>query len=185
MNFSSATKYTLLVVSALLLQGCANYEEALNAQKLNLSESLAGVTKNSPHVGGKALAFIPPRHVIKENGVVVIGRGQVPDKTINYVVDSMENDFFGLVEAVKKAEFFDSVVMSRSLSEVPSERPDYVISLETTGTNQWQWYIYRADNAGNKIPLAAEGTKKGAARLNSFNDSLNRALISLGGNVVK
>jgi hypothetical protein len=72
--------------------------------------------------------------------------------------------------------------MSRNLSEVQQENPGHVIILETTGFNQWQWYVYRADNASNRIPLFAEGTKKGADKLNSFNDSLSKALISLGSN---
>jgi len=189
---NATSKYALSVVLALLLQGCSHYtydgqrygssEEALNAQKQHISQVLAGVTKKSPYVGGKAFVYIPPRHVLRENGVKISGRAQPNETAMNYIVDSLENNFSGMAETVKKGEFFDSVVVSRNLAEIQAEKNDHVIRLETSGLGQWQWYVYRADNVSNKIPLFVEGTKTGTDRLNSFNDSLSKALVSLGSN---
>ena len=200
MNFPATSKYALMIVFAALLQGCvvSSYyaydgqrystgEEALNAQKRKVSENVAGVKKNSPYVGGKALVYIPPRHVLRENGVKTTGTGtnKAIEAMVNHAVTSLEIGFFGIADTVKKGEFFDSVVVGRSLSEIQSESPDYVISLDVTGFNQAQWYAYRADNVSNKIPVFVEGTKTDSDKLNSFNDSLSKALISLGSNAGK
>jgi len=188
-NAQRLAKYAMLVVFAFALQGCAytydgktyhSKEAATAAAKLNVSTNVAGVTKSSPYVGGKALVVIPPRDIITKNGVVIKKQGIGLSEMKEYITDVLENDFLGTAEAVEKGGFFDSVVVSREVSGTQSENPDYVVELETTGLGQWQWYLYRANDASNKIPLHSEGTKKGADKLNSFNDSLGKGLISLG-----
>jgi hypothetical protein len=192
MKFSVTAKYALLAVLVCALQGCGTYhyggksyssaEEALEAQKLQISERLEGVTKNSPYVGGKAFFFIPPRDVIKAKGIRAIGlrAGSAKEKMVPF----LENDFLTIPEVVKKGEFFDVVVVGRDLSEIQSENPDYVITLETAD-KEWRWDMYRADNPGNKIPVRADTTKTGVDRVNSFNDSVSKALISLGAGASK
>jgi hypothetical protein len=113
MNSSVISKYALLVVFAFLAQGCvisryyeydgqrySTSEAAHNAQKLRISEDVAGVKKNSPYVGGKALVFIPPRHVLAENGVAI--RGNAPNEVVeemtNHAVVGLENAFSGMAE---------------------------------------------------------------------------------------
>jgi len=194
MKFPMFAKYTLLAVLAVSLQGCGiNYmidekgygskEEAISALKLLLSESLAGVTKNSPYVGGKALVLIPPRNIIETYGFKKMGIE--PSGETEFILDYLETGAHAIADSVKKGEFFDSVVVARDLSGIQSEKPDHIVSWEIIGLNPWQWFVYRTDNANNKIPISSDHTKKDAESLNSFNNSLSRALISLGSSAVK
>jgi len=198
MKFVASAKIVLLAVLVLAIQGCSitrynyggksysNSEDALAAQKQDVAKTLEGVTKVASPVGGKALVLIPSREVIAENGIVSrrfgLRKPSGSDKLHGFILDSAETGLMARVEAVKRGGVFESVVVGRNLADIQSEKPDYVVSLETTGQNQWQWYAYRADNVSNKIPVHADGTTKGAENHNSFNDSLRRAVVSLGGN---
>jgi len=189
------SKYVLLVVFAALLQGCTAYnyggktytnvEDMHNAQMLDLAKAIEGVKKNSPYVGGKALVFVPPRDVIVSTGVRSIGLGfgvfGVKKKGQEGVGRMLENNLLAMADAVRKGEFFDSVVVSRDLSGIQVENPNYVLGLDTT--DKWQWNLFRADNAEKKVPVSFDATLKTPEdRLNSFNDSVSKALISLGSN---
>ncbi|MDR2926185.1 MAG: hypothetical protein LBU76_09625 [Azoarcus sp.] len=181
---NAITKYALLLMLALSVQGCSavkyTYDDklydsakALSVQTLYHTEILAGVTKNSSYVGDKALVFFPDSSVIITNGIKASPRvrGQMKEEFSGYLATMLEKEYLVVADAVKKDEFFDSTAVSRDLAEIPSEKPDYVVTLETTGVGLWQWYVYRADNPGNKIPVSMDASKKGAGKINSFNAS--------------
>jgi hypothetical protein len=72
-------KYFVMAVLVFVIQGCASPEKRLAVIKQSHSESLAGVTISSTHVGGKALVIVPPRDAIRGTVVVIglVGRNSI------------------------------------------------------------------------------------------------------------
>jgi len=193
MKLATSMGLTLLAALALTLQGCGTMtysygdekfnspEEALAAQDRDISNDLEGVTKKSPHVGGKALVFVPSRSVIGTYGVTAPANVRQNVKMMSYLVDMTESDYLTIADVVERGGFFDSVVVGRNESDIEQEKPDYIIELVALDYDDWQWYVFRAADRDNAIALHFESDEPGAERLNSFNDSLSSALGELAG----
>jgi S1-C subfamily serine protease len=164
----------------------SNRMEAIIVLKERLAKDIAPIEKNGVVVGGNAFIVIPPKEIIKKNGI--IRRHQESDESVDYRAEILELGFLAMAEVIKRGGFFDTVVITRNESDIKWDKPNYVVRLESPGVDRWQWYVFNTFDS-NKYPIHKDFSKIGVERDSSFNVSLGQNLVllasSLSNEIVK
>jgi len=187
-KYTTPVKYFALAVLVFLSQGCLTYyqyagvkyynrAEALDVVRTDITGKVNGVKKQPNYFGGSVLVYIPTYEIFRKYGVKV-GKNATKEG-VDYIAKVVEIDMLSIPDVIERGGMFNSVIRSRNLPDIKSTKPDFIVQLNTLGVDKWQWFVSIIDDVGNKVPVNFDGTKVGTERLNSYNESLVRALKGL------